>query len=183
MPAMPRRLSAALLPLASFLALTGCSRSSEPAPSSPAASQPVTSPDEPKPATSGTGGIGAPNIPWADKTHAQRLDYMGLYVLTRMEKRFKEWRPGDYSGFRCQTCHGENFDKPPVDFHMPRVSFPLSATDPIGGAMKYDPEATKFMMEVVVPTMADLLGEKPYDPKTKKGFGCLRCHPAKGVGG
>ncbi len=102
---------------------------------------------------------------------------MGIYVLPRMEKLFKEWRPDDYAKFRCQTCHGEKFDKPPVDFHMPRVAFPLKADDPIGGAMKYDEEATRFMMEKVLPTMAELLGEKPYDQKTGQGFSCFRCHP------
>jgi hypothetical protein len=102
---------------------------------------------------------------------------MGIYVLPRMEKLFKEWRPDDHAGFRCQTCHGEEFDKPPVNFHMPRVAFPLKADDPVGGAMKYDEEATRFMVEKVLPTMAELLGEKPYDQKTGEGFSCFRCHP------
>lgn len=173
---MNLRLAAASLLMAGFLASAGCPRSSEPA------AQPSTAPAAPSaapaaPAASGTGGIGAPNIPWAQKTRAQRQDYMGLYVLPRMEKLFKEWRPDEYGTFRCQNCHGEGFDKPPVDFKMPRVAFPLSADDPLGAAMKYDPEAAKFMSEVVVPAMAELLGEKPYDPKTGQGFGCFRCHP------
>jgi len=102
---------------------------------------------------------------------------MGIYVLPRMEKLFAQWRPDDYGKFRCQHCHGEKFDKPPVDFHMPRVAFPLMADDPVGGAMKYDPEATKFMVERVLPTMAELLGEEPLDPETGQGFSCFRCHP------
>lgn len=127
------------------------------------------------------GGIGVPKIAWRCKTHAQRLDYMGLFVLDRMKGLFVAWRPDDYKEFRCQTCHGENFDKPPVNFHMPRVAFPLKADDPLGGAMKYDPDAAQFMLKKVLPTMAGLLGEEPWDPATGKGtFTCFRCHPAKG---
>jgi hypothetical protein len=170
--------SAAAVLVASFLAWSGCSRSAEPAPAQPAA---PASAGPARPAAQGTGGIGAPNIPWAKKTHAQRQDYMGLYVLPRMEKLFKEWRPDDYADFRCQTCHGENFDKPPVNFKMPRVSFPLRADDPIGAATRYDPEAARFMQEKVLPAMAELLGEQPYDPKAGKGLSCFRCHPPKGA--
>src|SRR5687768_14513064 len=103
---MKRRALFAVLLMAGFLASSGCPRSGETAQSAPA--QPAASPAKPpapaKPSgTGGTGGIGAPNIPWAQKTHAQRQDYMGLYVLPRMEKLFKEWRPDDYGGFRCQN--------------------------------------------------------------------------------
>lgn len=174
-------LTRALFALAAGL-LAACSGTSEPTPAQPvaASAQPTaqSAPDDkPDP-----GGIGAPNIPWKDKTRAQRQDYMGIYVLPKMQELFVEWRPDDYGGkndFRCQTCHGENFDKPPVDFEMPRVAFPLKADDPIGAAMKYDAEATAFMVERVLPTMAELLGEEPYNPDTGEGFSCFRCHPSK----
>ena len=159
--------------LVGFLALPGCPRSGEPAPAQPQATTPAPAPSP----TSDTGGIGAPKIPWANKTRLQRQDYMGIFVLPRMQKLFAGWKPDEYGEFRCQTCHGENFDKPPVDFQMPRVAFPLEADDPIGGAMKYDAEATRFMVDKVLPTMAELLGEKPFEAKTGQGFSCFRCHP------
>jgi hypothetical protein len=34
----------------------------------------------------------------------------------------------------------------------------------------------EFMVKQVEPTMASLIGEKPYDEKTKLGFNCFRCH-------
>jgi len=167
--------------LAGLLALVGaaCSRASEPAAApGPAAAESAT------PTAARTGGLGAPKIPWKHKTHEQRLEYMGLYVLDRMGTLFAEWKPDEFSAenaFRCQTCHGDGFDRPPVDFHMPRVAFALEADDPIGGAMRYDPVAAKFMVERVVPTMAELLSEEPYQPATGRGtFGCFRCHPKKG---
>jgi hypothetical protein len=171
--------------LALFLALGGCARSSEPAAAPASAPAPATAAGQgTRPSSAETGGLGAPKIPWKDKTHEQRVEYMGLFVLDRMHQLFAEWKPDEYGGeqaFRCQTCHGESFDKPPVNFHMPRVAFPLKPDDPVGGAMKYDPVATKFMVEKVVPTMAELLAEEPYDPATGKGtIGCFRCHPRKG---
>jgi hypothetical protein len=175
----------AFLALAGFLAIPalGCRKTGgEPAPARPGA--PAGAKAGASASRAGTGGIGAPNIPWANKTRSQRQDYMGLYVLPRMQKLFVEWRPDEYGDFKCQTCHGDNFDKPPVNFHMPRVSFPLKADDPIGAAMKYDAEATTFMMEKVLPTMAELLGEKPADPRTGQGgFTCFRCHPKAGSAG
>ena len=179
-----RRRPTPLLALGFVVALAACSRSGDPAPVAPAPA-PAATPPKPQ-ATGGTGGIGAPNIPWAEKTRAQRQDYMGIYVVDRMAALFREWKPDEYAGvtgFRCQTCHGENFDKPPVDFHMPRVAFPLDPADPIGSATRYDPEAAKFMVERVMPTMAELLGEKPYDEETKQGFSCFRCHPPSKKGG
>lgn len=38
------------------------------------------------------------------------------------------------------------------------------------------PEVTTFMAEVVVPAMAEALGEPPFDPATGEGFGCAGCH-------
>jgi len=32
------------------------------------------------------------------------------------------------------------------------------------------------MVKQVEPTIASLIGEKPYDEKTKLGFNCFRCH-------
>lgn len=178
------RLTSVVLSLAALAAPAGgCKKSSEPAATSPAAG-PATADAPKKPTSAETGGLGAPKIAWKDKNHEQRVEYMGLFVLDRMHKLFAEWKPDEYGGeqaFRCQNCHGESFDKPPVNFHMPRVAFPLKADDPIGGAMKYDPVAATFMVEKVVPTMAELLKEEPYDPATGKGtFGCFRCHPKKG---
>jgi hypothetical protein len=168
--------------LALLVVLAGCSSSSDPKPAAP---EPAGTPTPVvKSDSADTGGLGAPKIPWKDKNREQRMEYMGLFVLDKMNALFAEWRPDEYGakdGFRCQTCHGDGFDKPPVDFHMPRVAFPLDPKDPIGVAMKYDAVATKFMIEKVVPTMAGLLNEEPYDQATGKGtFGCFRCHPKKG---
>ena len=162
----------------------GCSGASEQQrqPAAPAEATPAeAAAPAAAPAVAETGGLGAPKIPWKDKSREQRLEYMGLFVLDKMGALFAEWRPDEYAAkgaWRCQTCHGEGFDKPPVDFHMPRVAFPLDPDDPVGKAMQYNADATKFMVEKVVPTMAELLSEKPMSEGGT--FGCFRCHPKKG---
>ena len=165
-----------------LLALTACSGGGGP-PKQAAQPEAKAAPAEREPAATATdtGGLGAPKIPWKDKSRDQRLEYMGLFVLDKMGALFAQWRPEEYAAkgaWRCQSCHGDGFDKPPVDFHMPRVAFPLDPDDPIGKAMKYDAEATTFMVEKVVPTMAELLSEKPMAEGGT--FGCFRCHPKKG---
>lgn len=180
---MTTRVTAAIVLLA-----TGCSGASNRQQKAPA--PPQASPaEQEKPAAAETGGLGAPKIVWKDKTRAQRLEYMGLFVLDKMGALFAEWRPDDYAAkgaWRCQNCHGEGSDKPPVDFQMPRVAFRLDPEDPFGKAMMYQADAAVFMRDKVVPTMADLLGEEPvaYEGSTVGSaggtFGCFRCHPKVG---
>ncbi|HEY3233468.1 MAG TPA: hypothetical protein VGJ84_02050 [Polyangiaceae bacterium] len=121
-----------------------------------------------------TGEPGAPNIPWKDKSFEQRKEYMGLYVLPQMKKLFREYDPGSFAEFKCQTCHGEDFEK--VHFKMPNHLFALLASDPIKAAMDRDPKIAKFMMENVVPTMSKLLSQQPISPDNPTGFGCFNCH-------
>lgn len=118
---------------------------------------------------------------WSSLDRGKRLEYMGLEVFPRMKQAFQRHDASAFEGFRCQTCHGDGFDGPAIDFRMPNPALPpLSATDPIGGAMAYAPETAAFMRDEVVPTMAELLGTTPYDPATGEGFGCFGCHPKAG---
>jgi hypothetical protein len=118
-----------------------------------------------------------PVKPFARQTHEERLDTMGLRVFPAMKAAFQSFDSKSFGDFRCQTCHGDGFDRPPVDFRMPNALPALSATDPVASAMDYDPRITRFMVDTVVPTMAHLLGEQAYDPVTKHGFYCFNCHP------
>ncbi|RMG94623.1 MAG: hypothetical protein D6705_15660 [Deltaproteobacteria bacterium] len=121
---------------------------------------------------------GAPGVPWAEKTHQQKMEFMGIYVLPKMSALFKEHDAERFKDFKCQTCHGDDMES--VDFHMPNDLYPLPTANTIEAAKEYDPEMTAFMMEKVVPTMVELLGVEPYDPATGKGFGCFSCHPTEG---
>jgi hypothetical protein len=114
--------------------------------------------------------------PWKHKNREQRLDWMGLQVFPKLRQAFVERDPA-YANFKCQTCHGSKMEM--VDFKMPNPGlFSLPKANPIESARDYDADVANFMVEKVVPTMAELLDMPAYDPETKQGFGCFGCHPS-----
>lgn len=122
---------------------------------------------------------GAPDVKWADKTFQQRKEWMGIEVLPQMKAMFKEYDEAQFKGFGCDTCHGD--DGKDKKFAMPSDSiYPLPKEDTLKAAMDYDEAVTKFMVEKVVPEMAKLVDEEPYNPETQTGtFGCFNCHPSE----
>lgn len=120
-----------------------------------------------------SGSAAAVPVPTAwtdDLTKDQQIAYMKANVAPRMGKVFQEHDAKKYAEFNCKTCHGPQY-KVPKDF-LPKLTMK-------GGdltAFTDKPEMAKFMHEKVVPEMAAALGEKPYDPATKAGFGCMGCH-------
>lgn len=124
-------------------------------------------------------GAGKSETPWKDKTHEQRMDWMGLHVFPKMKGAFTQFNAERFSDFACQTCHGDDMEM--VDFKMPNQHlYALPRTDTIKSARDYDEKVTDFMLGTVTPTMAELLDMQPYDPATKSGFSCFGCHPAEG---
>jgi hypothetical protein len=111
---------------------------------------------------------------WAKMSGEQRREHMAKVVLPAMKEQFKAHDANTFAKFGCDTCHGKNGKD--VGFEMPNDLTPLDPQDPIGAGNAMDPEMTKFMAEIVVPEMAKLLDEQPYDPKTGQGFGCFDCH-------
>lgn len=112
-------------------------------------------------------------IPWEQKTHEQQKAYMGMTVKPRMEKLFTEFDAERFKEVKCSTCHGANARE--RDFEMPNPDLPkLEDWEKLKAE---EPEMMEFMMEKVVPEMASLLGQQPFDPETKTGFGCSGCHP------
>lgn len=159
-----------------LLALTpalGCKPEGATAP--PPSTAPSSTGSGPESSTGGSAEEpGAPNVPWAAKDRKQRTEFMGLYVFPRMKDAFQGHDAKAFAEFRCQTCHGDDFERSEVDFKMPNDLYPLPAADPVTAAKEYDAEVTAFMVEQVVPQMAELLGKEP-----GKEFGCLNCHPSE----
>jgi hypothetical protein len=171
----------ATLLLTSFIAtgMSACDKGAQPAapadatPATPAA--PDTGAENPAQAETEPG---APGVKWADKSFKQRQEYMGITFLKAQKTMFKAHDEAEFSGFKCQTCHGDDMKQ--TNFAMPSDSlFPLNAKDPVGAAMEYDEEITKFMIEQVVPESAKLLDMEPFNPETGEGFGCFGCHPTE----
>ncbi len=115
--------------------------------------------------TAESGGGAEAEVAWADMDRAKRMEFMGLQVLPEMKALFQSHDSGEYGGFQCQNCHGDDFES--VDFKMPNSLYGLPEADPIKAANDYNPEVTKFMMEKVVPTMSKLLS---------KDVTCFSCH-------
>lgn len=102
----------------------------------------------------------------------QKMDYMKTTVTPHMAKLFKEFDAKEFGNFGCTTCHGPGAKE--GRFHMPSGTLPLNKE-----IVESHPEFTKFMAEKVVPEMASLLGEEPYDHEKNEGFGCMECHSEK----
>ena len=80
----------------------------------------------------------------------------------------------EFGEMNCKTCHGPGAED--KSFEMPNpdiMPLDFSKMDQLDEEHK---KVADWMHEVVVPKMADLLGEQPYDPATQQGFGCLGCH-------
>jgi hypothetical protein len=125
-----------------------------------------------------TGGASAPasEVAWKDQNADQRKQFMKTVVYPKMKAEFVTFDAKDFSNMTCATCHGDGAKD--GSFKMPNPGLPKLPGDEAGfkelAAKK--PEAVKFMHGTVVPEMAQMLGEKPYDPTTHEGFGCFQCH-------
>ncbi len=127
-----------------------------------------------------SGGAGGEQVAWADMSFEQKRDYMRDVVMPRMQTVFQDYDSERFSSFTCATCHGS--DAFSVNFRMPNGLAPL---DPQNIPALFENEETRpmaeFMAGPVEHTMAELLGEQPYDPETQQGFGCLNCHATAGA--
>ena len=175
------------------VSLTAChddhaSNQSAPAPTKLAETSAPAAPETTPPAATAAPVTDAPaaksaaaGLEWKDMSKEERGHYMKSVVLPTMKPHFAKWDAGEFGDIKCGTCHGAGAkDK---TFKMPNPKLPrLPAAGDEAGWKKLnakEPEAMKFMGEVVVPQMAQMLGEKPYDMATKEGFGCFECHTAK----
>ncbi len=120
-------------------------------------------------------------IDWEKMSKHERGRYMGKVITPAMEAAFVKYDSAEYKGtFSCYTCHG----KVGVDsksFKMPNASLPKLSKDPVKfrKMMAENPKATEFMMKVVKPQMAHMLGKPEFDMATKTGFGCGDCHTSE----
>jgi hypothetical protein len=118
----------------------------------------------------------APPMAWEDMSHKERKEHMKHVVLPGMKLEFEGWQSDEFAEMDCVTCHGEGARDD--TFKMPNPDLPKLPGGPDGfeKLLAEKPDAAEFMAKIVVPKMAAMLGEKPYDPKEHKGFGCFNCH-------
>jgi hypothetical protein len=168
-------------------AVTACGGSQPPAETAPApsasAAAPVAPPASsaeamPAPAESAAAPAPAaePKKPsWDELSVDQKKEVMKTQVMPTMKGVFQEFDAKRFADVKCTTCHGKSAKD--GTFKMPNPDLPkLDMTNHFEKHMKKDPKIVKFMMERVVPEMAKIIGEPPFDPATNKGFGCGNCH-------
>ncbi len=114
-----------------------------------------------------------PNKSFDEMSPPERMSLMKKVVLPEMTNAFQEFDREEFAEVSCATCHGPGAKN--GDFEMPSAALPALDQE----EMAEHPEVTKFMKEIVVPKMAAILGEQPYNPETHEGFGCFDCHTKK----
>jgi hypothetical protein len=100
-------------------------------------------------------------------------------VMPKMGGLFHDYDAKDFAEPKCVLCHGAGVKD--GSFTMPNPDLPKLDATPAGMKALRAKKAKifDFMAKQVEPSMAQLLGEQPYDPKTGQGFGCLGCHTKK----
>jgi hypothetical protein len=118
---------------------------------------------------------------WANMDGKERYRYMENTVMPAMKTVFETYDPNRYAKMTCESCHGA--DAEARKFAMPNPELPtLTGMNDFAAARAKFPGAVEFMMSSVELTMASLLQEPVYNAKTRKGFGCFRCHTHAGGG-
>jgi len=102
----------------------------------------------------------------------KKIEIMSKKVVPNVGKDFKDYNAKEFADFGCTTCHGPKKNQDPHQV-LPKLTMSNGGFEKMKAKK---PEMVKFMQEKVAPDMAAALGEKPYDPATKQGFGCGGCH-------
>jgi hypothetical protein len=188
--------SLATLAASVVIGLAAACGGSEPPPAQPANPPPSAAPAESTPpaasaapaaaasaAPSATAEEAPPSQPgpgdWDKWSHEQKLAWMKVGVMPKMGGLFHDYDAKTYDEPKCVLCHGAGAKD--GTFKMPNPDLPKLPASEAGFkvlAAKH-PKVFGFMAKQVEPTMASLLGEPPYDMKTKQGFGCFGCHTPK----
>ena len=123
-------------------------------------------------------------LAWKDMNADQRFELMKTQVLPAAKAKFQAFDAKKYAEFDCSTCHGDGAEDGSYEMPNPKIK-PLPATEEAYVAwIAKDADAkhyTDFMSGEIVPMMANLFDEKPFDPKTNpKGLSCPVCHTMAG---
>lgn len=118
----------------------------------------------------------APAKAWADMDEEEKKAHMKEVVVPVMRPRLQSFDAEEFAKVNCTTCHGPGAKE--GKFEMPNPDLKKLPKTPEGfqELAKTEAKALEFMKDVVVPAMATMLGDQPYDPATNKGFGCFGCH-------
>jgi hypothetical protein len=126
-----------------------------------------------------TAAAGAPGPgQWDAWSRDEKMAYMKKAVMPKMGGMFHDFDAKAFAEPRCTTCHGSSAKA--GNFKMPNAELPKLPATPEGfqELKAKKPQMVEFMVKVEK-EVAHLIGEEPFDPQTKKGFGCFDCHTKK----
>lgn len=128
---------------------------------------------EPAPAGGGTTEpVAEGPVTWDPSwSHDEKGDFMKAKVLPEMKVAFAGHSEERWGGFNCKSCHGDPWQDHPKDA-LPKLTLEGGEFD----VPEDEKPIVAFMKSEVVPKMAALFGQEPYDPATGEGFGCGGCH-------
>jgi hypothetical protein len=111
---------------------------------------------------------------WKTWSHDRKLAYMKANVLPHEQTYFHVYSPQRFREITCKTCHGPAADD--GSYKMPNPAILQLTPGKILELEKTKPNAFNFMLKVIVPRTAELLGEPEWSHETMSGFGCFKCH-------
>ena len=119
------------------------------------------------------------SIDWEHMSHSERKQYMKDVVLPKMKPILENFDKKLFPDVKCVTCHGNGART--GEYKMPNPQLPKLPDSPEGfkKLREKEPKVMEFMSKTMKPTMAGLLGMKPFDRENPKGFGCENCHTSK----
>jgi hypothetical protein len=127
-------------------------------------------------------------IPWDQMSRRHKLSFMVQVVDLKMRKLFLDFDRHRYPRMSCSPCHRRGAT--PGDYRMPNPDLLLDAACSPALA-QFEPDFSvprqhhhlakmsamdDFMVKRVTPEMAYLLGQVPFDNKTRTGYSCFGCH-------
>lgn len=121
-------------------------------------------------------------VPWDKMTDDQHHRFMAKVVVPKAREVFQAFDAKGFAKVGCPTCHGKNGKANKFKMPSPELpELPSSEKEFTETTMKEKPEMVKFMSEKVTPMMAELLGEKLFNPAAPDptAFSCHGCHTLK----
>lgn len=120
-----------------------------------------------------------PPKPFDDMTEVEQKQHMKQVVIPVMRARFQQYDGEKFAKVNCVTCHGKGALEGKFELPNPELTKLPKTQEGFMKLAEKKQKALDFMSKVVVPAMAIMVGEEPYDQATQKGFGCFECHTSE----